>query len=199
MEFFGASEPMYVPVPRNLCTAPYGAMTISECLEPRSVPSPKLMPRSKFWSPEDTQIKPKQGVNCFNPPVCVVPVALPVGSQEANAYLCEQEAVANEEKENVISGVNLNVQPLSKEVAEMSLKAASNPNRWWTLSRIILTCPLTGFPIHLLPYPPFKLRVHADKPWPHVLVDGKFLALHLIGFDSLVQVVQSRTSINGRH
>ncbi|OLQ14330.1 hypothetical protein AK812_SmicGene1530 [Symbiodinium microadriaticum] len=43
-----------------------------------------------------------------------------------------------------------------------------------------LTCPLTNFPIQLLPYPPFKLRTDPSKQNPHTLVDGKFLALQLI-------------------
>ncbi|CAE7727809.1 unnamed protein product, partial [Symbiodinium sp. CCMP2456] len=47
-------------------------------------------------------------------------------------------------------------------------------------SRQQLMCPLTNFPIQLLPYPPFKLRTEPSKQSPHTLVDGKFLALQLI-------------------
>lgn len=53
-------------------------------------------------------------------------------------------------------------------------------NRWWTRSHHPLLCPLTNFPISLLPYPPFKLRVNPRKPNPYKLVDGKCLAMHLI-------------------
>mmetsp|Transcript_4397 Transcript_4397/g.10200 ORF Transcript_4397/g.10200 Transcript_4397/m.10200 type:complete len:308 (+) Transcript_4397:57-980(+) len=56
----------------------------------------------------------------------------------------------------------------------------TDDSRWWTKSRQEQTCPLTNFPIRLLPYPPFKLRVDVTKPNPHVLIDGKFLALQLI-------------------
>mmetsp|Transcript_40839 Transcript_40839/g.73747 ORF Transcript_40839/g.73747 Transcript_40839/m.73747 type:complete len:306 (-) Transcript_40839:207-1124(-) len=50
--------------------------------------------------------------------------------------------------------------------------------RWWT--RSVVVCPLCNFPICCIPYPPFKLRVESDKPKPHVLVDGKFLAMQAI-------------------
>jgi hypothetical protein len=51
-------------------------------------------------------------------------------------------------------------------------------NRWWASSN--LPCPLSNFPICLLPYPPFKLRVHPRKIVPHKWVDGKFLGLMVI-------------------
>jgi len=182
MECVGANEPLYLPMPRNLCTTTYGAMTISGNLEPQSVPSSEMqVPHSKFWSLKDIVHEPKQAMNCLIP---------------ALADLCEQEAVENKGNETgdetVLGWVNLILQPLSKVVAEMSLASARNPSRWWTTSRNPSTCSLTGFPIHLLPYPPFKLRVHAAKPWPHVWVDGKVLAWHLIAFDSLVQTVVGR-------
>mmetsp|Transcript_32563 Transcript_32563/g.74402 ORF Transcript_32563/g.74402 Transcript_32563/m.74402 type:complete len:317 (+) Transcript_32563:90-1040(+) len=56
------------------------------------------------------------------------------------------------------------------------LKAAGG--RWWM--RSVVLCPLCNFPISFIPYPPFKLRVEPDKPKPHVLVDGKFLAMQVI-------------------
>jgi len=52
--------------------------------------------------------------------------------------------------------------------------------RWWARSSHPLLCPLTGFPITLLPYPPFKLRSDPRKPNPYKLVDGKYLAMALI-------------------
>ena len=52
--------------------------------------------------------------------------------------------------------------------------------RWWTKLQEQLLCPLTRFPIRLLPYPPFKLLVDVTNPGPHFLVDGKFLAMKLI-------------------
>jgi len=52
--------------------------------------------------------------------------------------------------------------------------------RWWVRPHLKLTCPLTHFPISLLPYPPFKLRLDPEKPSPHCLVDGKFLAMRTI-------------------
>uniref|UniRef100_A0A7S1RUT6 Uncharacterized protein n=1 Tax=Alexandrium catenella TaxID=2925 RepID=A0A7S1RUT6_ALECA len=63
-------------------------------------------------------------------------------------------------------------------------------HRWWTKSTRPLLCPLTGFPINLLPYPPFKLRADPQKPSPYTLVDGKFLAMLL--------VVDHQTLVGGR-
>eukprot|EP00747_Dinoflagellata_sp_TGD_P055241 gnl/TRDRNA2_/TRDRNA2_149439_c0_seq1.p1 gnl/TRDRNA2_/TRDRNA2_149439_c0~~gnl/TRDRNA2_/TRDRNA2_149439_c0_seq1.p1 ORF type:complete len:304 (-),score=74.31 gnl/TRDRNA2_/TRDRNA2_149439_c0_seq1:129-1040(-) len=55
---------------------------------------------------------------------------------------------------------------------------------WWQQHGGRLLCPLTQFPISLLPYPPFKLRVDPKKPNPHKLVDGKYLAVLLIATGS---------------
>lgn len=52
--------------------------------------------------------------------------------------------------------------------------------RWWARSDQELVCPITNFPIYLLPYPPFKFRVDPETSGPHILVDGKVLAMQLI-------------------
>lgn len=52
--------------------------------------------------------------------------------------------------------------------------------RWWTCPEQPFLCPLSGFPICLLPYPPFKLRVDARHSGSHRLVDGRFLAMRMI-------------------
>lgn len=59
-------------------------------------------------------------------------------------------------------------------------QAANASVRWWTRPHLPLLCPLTRFPICLLPYPPFKLRIDPKRSSPHRLVDGKFLAMHII-------------------
>jgi len=180
MQFVAADEPMRVPIPQNSgAVKVYVARSISELGDPQGVLLPETwVPPSKFWPLEDASLKQQQqqGSLCSEAPM---------------AKLWEQEAAENKENNALLGLVNSNVQPLSKEVAELSLKSAYNSNRWWTLSRTPLTCPLTGFPIHLLPYPPFKLRVQAAQPWRHVFVDGKFLALHLIASDGLVQASRS--------
>lgn len=58
--------------------------------------------------------------------------------------------------------------------------AAGSCVRWWARPDLPLLCPLTRFPIGLLPYPPFKLRIDPKRSSPHRLVDGKFLAMHVI-------------------
>mmetsp|Transcript_72521 Transcript_72521/g.125830 ORF Transcript_72521/g.125830 Transcript_72521/m.125830 type:complete len:383 (+) Transcript_72521:54-1202(+) len=79
---------------------------------------------------------------------------------------------------------------LGMEVARLSLKQSAQSNRWWTMPRYPMVCPLSGFPVNLLPYPPFKLRQTAADPNPHSLVDSKFFALLLISSGSL--------NVNGR-
>eukprot|EP00930_Biecheleria_cincta_P001237 TRINITY_DN102386_c0_g1_i1.p1 TRINITY_DN102386_c0_g1~~TRINITY_DN102386_c0_g1_i1.p1 ORF type:complete len:287 (+),score=56.41 TRINITY_DN102386_c0_g1_i1:27-887(+) len=56
--------------------------------------------------------------------------------------------------------------------------ANDKSSRWWTYSKQ-LVCPITNFPINLLPYPPFKLRVDPQKASPYILLDGKILAMEL--------------------
>lgn len=57
--------------------------------------------------------------------------------------------------------------------------------QWWRDIPKSQVCPLSGFPIPLLPYPPFRFRLHphcADKVVP---VDGKFLVLHAMASGNL--------------
>lgn len=56
--------------------------------------------------------------------------------------------------------------------------------RWWASSESQLLCPLTQFPIRLLPYPPFKLRLDPNNSGAHRLMDGKFLAMQIISTGS---------------
>mmetsp|Transcript_55543 Transcript_55543/g.172106 ORF Transcript_55543/g.172106 Transcript_55543/m.172106 type:complete len:301 (+) Transcript_55543:1-903(+) len=63
---------------------------------------------------------------------------------------------------------------------------SSSHSRWWSRPEAPLLCALTGFPISLLPYPPFKLRVDPKRSSPHRLVDGKFLAIHFVATGSLL-------------
>lgn len=63
-------------------------------------------------------------------------------------------------------------------VVMMSSQAEHCKGRWWTASKTL--CPLSNFPICLLPYPPFKLRISPEKAGPHKWVDGKFLALMVV-------------------
>eukprot|EP00931_Biecheleriopsis_adriatica_P062202 TRINITY_DN37460_c1_g1_i3.p1 TRINITY_DN37460_c1_g1~~TRINITY_DN37460_c1_g1_i3.p1 ORF type:complete len:341 (-),score=73.25 TRINITY_DN37460_c1_g1_i3:152-1174(-) len=51
---------------------------------------------------------------------------------------------------------------------------------WWKCLQSPLLCPLTRFPICLLPYPPFKLRVKGSGSSSYQLVDGKYLAMKCI-------------------
>jgi len=57
---------------------------------------------------------------------------------------------------------------------------SSRLSRWWTKTESTMLCPVTNFPIHLLPYPPFKVRVDPQRSSPCRLVDGKSLAMQVI-------------------
>eukprot|EP00931_Biecheleriopsis_adriatica_P091775 TRINITY_DN65654_c0_g1_i1.p1 TRINITY_DN65654_c0_g1~~TRINITY_DN65654_c0_g1_i1.p1 ORF type:complete len:379 (+),score=74.65 TRINITY_DN65654_c0_g1_i1:58-1194(+) len=50
---------------------------------------------------------------------------------------------------------------------------------WWKNMQVPKFCPLTCFPISLLPYPPFRLRVEDGQSISQCLVDGKILAMQL--------------------
>ncbi|CAK9092221.1 Diacylglycerol O-acyltransferase 2B (Diglyceride acyltransferase 2B) (MrDGAT2B) [Durusdinium trenchii] len=67
----------------------------------------------------------------------------------------------------------------SKRARRNSNSSQAEGDRWWTRTGTVM-CPLTHFPIRLLPYPPFKLRSEAPKSSPHILIDGKYLAMQLI-------------------
>eukprot|EP00439_Symbiodinium_sp_Y106_P044495 s168_g5.t1 len=106
---------------------------------------------------------------------------------EAAAYKAEWNSCFETLQATADTKYEESVQPLSRMVKQGrrgstgSLdKSGDGNSRWWTRSRQQLMCPLTNFPIQLLPYPPFKLRTEPWKQTPHTLVDGKFLALQLI-------------------
>lgn len=52
--------------------------------------------------------------------------------------------------------------------------------QWWHDCLPEKVCPLSGFPIALLPYPPFKFRKDPVRPEGFILVDGKYLAMQFI-------------------
>lgn len=67
--------------------------------------------------------------------------------------------------------------------------------RWWTES--VGECPLSGFPVNLLPYPPFKFRLESQSSSKHKLVDGLFLVLHVLStwqFEALGRPLSSGDS-----
>jgi len=58
-------------------------------------------------------------------------------------------------------------------------KGDRNECRWWTNLQDI--CPVSGFPIRLLPYPPFKLHVHRAGRTPSTrLIDGCYFVLSVL-------------------
>jgi len=63
----------------------------------------------------------------------------------------------------------------------IALHSKELPN-WWRRpsASMPLLCPLTGFPICFLPYPPFKVHVDGNPLSSRRFVDGKFLAMRCI-------------------
>ncbi|CAE8705516.1 unnamed protein product [Polarella glacialis] len=82
--------------------------------------------------------------------------------------------------------LEVTLEPILRSILGQDLKRSKGKQgqggfaRWWTQPHLPLLCPLTRFPICLLPYPPFKLRVDHERSSPHRLVDGKFLAMTMI-------------------
>lgn len=56
----------------------------------------------------------------------------------------------------------------------------AQPSQWWRECPMEQICALSGFPICLLPYPPFKFRQDPNRPEHFQLVDGKYLVLQAI-------------------
>lgn len=56
-------------------------------------------------------------------------------------------------------------------------KPLGGEGRWWT--NLMETCPISGFPVGLLPYPPFKLQTPVAKSKSR-LVDGNYLVLLML-------------------
>lgn len=52
-----------------------------------------------------------------------------------------------------------------------------NTSRWWT--ECFVECPVSGFPVNLLPYPPFKFRLNTD-PQSHTLIDPLTVVLEIL-------------------
>lgn len=62
----------------------------------------------------------------------------------------------------------------------MACQGGTSPTcRWWTEVKDV--CPMSGFPVNLLPYPPFKFQVNCKGPKENIrLVDGPFLVLQVL-------------------
>jgi hypothetical protein len=73
---------------------------------------------------------------------------------------------------------NQNLKDIGEVVAKRALQSTSKREPWWKSCQSPVTCPFSGFPINLLPYPPYKLSVQSKGT--RVLVDGKCLALTMI-------------------
>lgn len=57
--------------------------------------------------------------------------------------------------------------------------SSSRPGRWWM--EVNDACAVSGFPVRMLPYPPFKLRaVMLEGKSSVVLVDGQYLILQVL-------------------
>eukprot|EP00927_Polykrikos_kofoidii_P073675 TRINITY_DN69696_c0_g1_i1.p1 TRINITY_DN69696_c0_g1~~TRINITY_DN69696_c0_g1_i1.p1 ORF type:complete len:321 (-),score=44.62 TRINITY_DN69696_c0_g1_i1:79-996(-) len=70
--------------------------------------------------------------------------------------------------------------PVRGKAARKAQSQNRGDHRWWSNAHVVQVCPLTQFPIRLLPYPPFKLREKGGSRKSHSFVDGKFLALQVI-------------------
>lgn len=64
-------------------------------------------------------------------------------------------------------------------------QAASRPDHWWKDIASQELCPLTGFPLSLLPYPPFRFRLDPNNPENCQSVDAKYLVLQVIASGNL--------------
>ncbi|CAK0876588.1 unnamed protein product, partial [Prorocentrum cordatum] len=65
--------------------------------------------------------------------------------------------------------------------------------RWWR--DIAEVCPLSGFPVSMLPYPPYKLHARAERSKDGVrLVDGPYLVLQVLATWDFAVIGQALTA-----
>jgi|Transcript_49413 hypothetical protein len=183
-------DPMFVPMPSTMvATSCYGAMTIQERLEPQRVPLPPATSEDTMLLTRDTLadtiqrhlaelVKLTSVQDSIGLPMMKKKTQLP-SREEATA--CDNKPLANcnyKQLQFLPSAFDPNLKEIGEIVAKLTLQLTSNNDKWWKSSQVPLTCPLTGFPIKLLPYPPFKLKMPSSSS--RILVDGKALALNLI-------------------
>lgn len=159
---------------------------------PEFVVGPALnIPASKFWPLQPLQIDRKTS-STTDTTLSVTGSASDVDSERQVSDWCLTSWTGSEVKmaREDLPQAPRHGQRASEGGCRQERKGKPN-KQWWKECRTPLTCPLTGFPINLLPYPPYKLRKDPAKPWQYVLVDGKFLALYLITTGTFMA--------NGRH
>lgn len=162
---------------------------------PISVPLPSILLAGHGSSPVAARLLPAEALAWERPPSPAAggraragpqPLALrgpqPAGGRRAASpqQPCDG-ARAETPEEALVSSVLSGV--LGDDIWESkptSKSPTASKNRWWTQSQRPLLCTLTGFPISMLPYPPFKFRVDPQKPNPYRLVDGKYLAMMMV-------------------
>lgn len=201
-----AGLPSFVPVPTGpmFVTLPDVPMFVSERAKPKGLsslakqvsmfgcPAPPDMPASTrmvasmaWLAPPGSWAVPETPPAASGFPASATSEAPPGGDAPTAAGRCGGQVAHKPVMANLAPAEGSRGELVTSffEVLGKDLWRSSPPtpeNRWWTKSRLPLLCPLTGFPVCLLPYPPFKLRVDPRMPSPHRLVDGKFLGLHLI-------------------
>jgi len=67
-----------------------------------------------------------------------------------------------------------------QSTSHMQQGEATGPDHWWKDLDSEERCVLTGFPLSLLPYPPFRFRVDPQNAENCKAVDAKYLVLKLI-------------------
>jgi len=92
-----------------------------------------------------------------------------------------QNSVAHTGEDAGYQAAEAQFSPDCKAMRRAAKNARASPKaevQWWKqLSDI---CPITNFPVNLLPYPPFKLQIEGLKPRSTVLVDGSYLILQVL-------------------
>lgn len=205
------SSPMFLTLPTDVPAEVYGAISIRERLEPKSIQmsrSLQEMALREGWTGASSPGRGKSTPRSLPTMLTVQPGLVasprkatdgePAHAQNASLTQCKQDELGVDGIVRAFQSRSmpaLEFKPANKElgleVARLSLKHAEKSSRWWTTPRFPAICPFSGFPINLLPYPPFKLRQCSSNPNPNSLVDGKFFALLMISIGSI--------NVNGRY
>lgn len=109
-------------------------------------------------------------------------MALPAeshSSRHSSRSRDDHEAASDEPADAADAGGSRSSRPPFRK--NQGVKEEGGKHRWW--AELSDLCPLSGFPIAHLPYPPFKVQV--TKGQGHKFFDGQFLMLHILSSFSL--------------
>lgn len=158
----------FCPTPSPRSVSPCRGESLDEAL-PQAVP-PGPLPAPRLDTPVDMHSTPELGNRATHFPTPPKAKSSGRGRGRGRGSPCPNSVVA---APNPSAGFSM-----GQDMGEFGDQTSY---RWWSRANTAMACPISGFPIHLLPYPPFKFHKRSEHTKePPVLVDGPFLVLQVI-------------------